>query len=162
AIRGLLSKKLDTKDGTRPLEPGDIAVLFRRNEPLGEYERGLRRRLGEDVEIRREAGGNFYRRPEVVGVYRLLPFLLEYPNDGVLTQALQTPFLAEVDLHEVEASILWYGRRVGRELTDRFEQRYPELAGNYRRLRSALRTDTVPELLGRMDELLGLQEYHRV
>ena len=43
-------------------------------------------------------------------------------------------------------SIMWYGRRVGHELTDRFEQQHPDLSEKFRRLRSAVKTDTVPEL----------------
>jgi DNA helicase-2/ATP-dependent DNA helicase PcrA len=163
AVRGLLSgKKLDTPDGQRDLEPGDIAILFRVREALADYERGLREALQPDgIEVRTEAGGRFYTRPEVVGTYRLLRFLLEYPNDVVTMQALLTPYLAGAGLPDIERSILWYGRRRGQELTNEFEARNAELAEKFRRLRSALRTDTVPELLGRMDELLGLREHHR-
>src|SRR5207244_2869599 len=137
------------------------AILFRVNEALVEYERGLREALLPDIEVRAETGGRFYHRSEVVGKYRLLRFLLEYPNDMVTMQALRTPYLAAAGLPDTEGSILWYGRKRGQELTDAFEARNPELAGKFAQLRSALRKDTVPELLGRMDELLGLREHHR-
>ena len=76
-------------------------------------------------------------------------------------QALLTPYLAELSLPDVERSILWYGRRRGHELTDEFEARNQLLAKKFQQLRSSLRMDTVPELLGRMDESLGLREHHR-
>ncbi len=163
AIRKLIGKPLDVGPGKqRPVEAGDIAVLFRGNEALGEYEPRLRALLvGDGIEVRRESGSGFYRRPEVIGVYRLLRLLLDYPSDIALALALETPYLADVDLADTLTSYLWYGRKQGHELTDRFEAKYAERAALFRRLRSALRTDTVPELLGRMDELLGLWEYHR-
>ena len=57
-------------------------------------------------------------------------------------------------------SIMRYGRRVGHELTDRFEQQHPDLSEKFRRLRSAVKTDTVPELLALLDELIGLRKFH--
>jgi DNA helicase-2/ATP-dependent DNA helicase PcrA len=163
AVRRLLDNKmLDVPAGQRLLEPGDIAILFRVREAMADYERGLREVLGPlGIDVRVDTAGRFYRRPEVVSVYRLLRFLLEYPNDVVTMQALQTPYLAGARLPDVETSILWYGRRRGQELTNEFEKRNPVLAEQFRRLRSALRTDPLPDLLARMDDLLGLREHHR-
>ena len=100
-------------------------------------------------------------RPEVVGLYRLLRFLLDYPNDVATLHALETVYLRDqVDLTETVQSYLWYGRTEGHELTDQFERRYPELAGRFHTLRSAVKTDTVSELLGRLDGQLGLRKFH--
>jgi DNA helicase-2/ATP-dependent DNA helicase PcrA len=162
-IRRLIGKPLDEEAGTlRPLEAGDIAILFRGNEALGEYAEALRGLLsGDGIEVRREPGERFYRTRAVVAAYRLLRVLLDYPSDVALALALETPYLRDVSLDEVEASLLWHGRKRDHELTDRFEADYPDLAARLRGLRSALRTDTVPELLGRMDEQLGLRAWHR-
>lgn len=161
AIRGLLTHRLDVREAsrtfTRPLEPGDVALLFRLNDDLRDFERGLRQ---EGLDVRVAVGGRFYRRPEVVGTYRLLRFLLDYPNDVVAMQALETVYLRHVDLSDTVRSYLWYGRKQGHELTDRFEQNHPDLAARFRALRAAVKTDTVPELLGRMDDLLGLRQHH--
>lgn len=161
AIRGLIKRQLDTSKGPRNLEPGDIAILFRLNRDRDKYESGLREELCHDnIEVRTDSSGGFYRRPEVVGVYRLLRFLLEHPNDIVTLHAMETPYLRHLDLKSTVASILWYGRKRGHELTDRFEREHPNLAARFRQLRSAVKTDTVPELLGLMDELLSLRKFH--
>jgi ATP-dependent exoDNAse (exonuclease V) beta subunit len=143
------------------MEQGDIALLFRVRNDLYRYEQGLRERLTADgIDVRADSGGGFYRRSEVVGVYRLLRFLTEYPNDVVTLHALESPYLRHLDLRDTVASILWYGRKEGHELTDKFEKRHQDLAAKFRQLRSAVRTETVPDLLVRMDDALGLRKYH--
>ncbi len=161
-IRRLLKNRIDTGTASRDVKPGDIALLFRKNEPLEQYLIGLRAKLGaEGIDVRRDSGERFYRRREVVAVYRLLRWILDYPSDIPLALALETPYLRHIELRDVSASILWYGRKQGHELTDRFESDFPEVAHHIRELRSGIRTDTVPQLLGRMDELLELRAWHQ-
>jgi superfamily I DNA/RNA helicase len=131
--------------------PGDIAILFRSNAALREYEDGLGRLLRDAVVAVRQAGGGlFYQRPEVVVAYRVLRVLLHYPDDTALSLALQTPFFPGADPARQEQHVLQYGSRRGHPLTDWFEETYPHWKAALDELRGLSRTATVPQLLARL------------
>lgn len=159
-VATLFQREIHRENGCRPIGRGDVAILFRNNKTMDAYERGLVEILPEEITVAKSAGGRFYRRPEVIGVYRLLRLLLDYPSDVSLAQALDTPYLAHIELSHVLQDQLQYGSREGNPLTDRFEDAEEDLARRLRRVRAAARTDTVPELLARLYDALDLPEFH--
>ncbi|MDM0115657.1 ATP-dependent helicase [Variovorax sp. J22R133] len=158
-IRGLFNVPVDRSDGGRsPVEPGDIAVLVRSNYEVGEWVDALQ---AQGVLARADSGTPILRRPEVVATYRLLQLLVRYPDDVALVEALNTPYLREVDLSPEIASLMSYGRQRGRPLTDAFERRFGAIATKLIDIRNASLTATVPQLLGHIDETFGLKRWYR-
>src|SRR5262249_60406623 len=98
-LRWLLTQQIEDprSGGLGPVEQGDIALLFRSNTALREYEEELGAALrGDGITVRQEGGGLFYRRGEIVDAYRVLRVLLHDPDDTALSLALQTPFFQGV------------------------------------------------------------------
>src|SRR5262249_13514267 len=144
-VKWLLTQQIeDPKSGAlRPVEQGDIALLFRSNTALREYEVGLGATLrGDGITVREEGGGLFYQRGEIVDAYRVLRVLLHYPDDTALSLALQTPFFQGVDASRQEQHILQYGSTRGHPLTDWFEATYPRWKDALAELRGMVRTAT--------------------
>jgi ATP-dependent exoDNAse (exonuclease V) beta subunit len=129
----LQGRHIDEKDYLRPLEPGDIAILFRDNDTLNQYERTLAGLLPAHLTARKEMGGQFFRRDEIIHTYRVLRLLIDYPNDVVLAQALRTPYLAGV-APAGEQDILRYGGNRDHKLKRWFEDEFPTQADQIRQL----------------------------
>lgn len=162
-ILHLLTQQIEDTDPDtlRPVEQGDIAILFRSGTALREYEEGLGAALrGHGVTVRQVGGGLFYQRPEIVDTYRVLRVLLHYPDDTALSLALQTPFFHGVDAARQEQHILQYGSRHGHPLTDWFEATYPRWRGSLDELRGMVRVATVPQILARLYALTSVREHY--
>lgn len=159
-IRRVLQGELDHAGGLRAAAPGDVVLLFRSNRKLDAYARELPALLGPDIPIRKEAGGQFFRRPEILGAYRMLRLLTDPQNDLVLAQALETPYLA-AECSEILRGLLRSGAVEPLELTHWFEENYRALADRLRDLRADLRIETVPELLELLYRAFGMREFHR-
>lgn len=152
---------IDVKSGVvRPLVAGDIAILFRTNRALDEYERLLSKHLAGQVQVRREEGGQFFQRPEIIAAYRLLRLILDYPNEIVIAQALNTPYLRHVDSGVAEQRLMQFGRMHQSQLASWFVNAHPVLGGEMRRLQASIRTATVPELLENLYRSFALREHH--
>ncbi len=164
-IAGLVDRAvpIDVAPGrTRPLVAGDIAVLFRTNRAVAAYEAAVGERLaGRGIVVRREEGGQFFRRPEVVAAYRLVRLVLDYPNEVALSQALRTPYLAgRAHPAAAEQGVLQDGP-LGGDLAGWFANAHRDLEAVVRDLQAAVRTDTVPQLLEQVYRRFGLREHHR-
>jgi len=150
---------------SRQLRIGDIAILFRANWALEAYETELRNLLGEEIPVRRDEGGSFYRRPEVIAVYRILRLVLEYPDEIVLSQALHTPYLRTMytlDPAPAEATLLGPGRFDGVGIERWVRKSHPKLDSEVQRLQAVLRVDTAPELLEKIYSSFNLRQFHEV
>jgi DNA helicase-2/ATP-dependent DNA helicase PcrA len=163
-IRTLLAESIDDpRTGElRPVEPGDIAILFRSNGALHDYEVGLTAQFqGSGIAVRQEGGGLFYRRPEVADTYRVLRVLLHYPDDAALSLALATPYFRGVNPAHEEQRLLQYGVRHGHPLTDWFEREHPRWKEALDELRALVRSATVPQILGRLYDLSQIRDHFR-
>ena len=162
-IAQMLGRSIDDpKTGEmRPVEPGDIVLLTRSNNGLRQYLTGLPSLLPPGVEIRAETGGRFFQRPEIVASYRMLQFILEYPDHVVLSMALQTPYLKDAMPGETEQWILQYRPGEGSPLKDWFEGRHKDYSQKLKDLRSAVRRDTVPQILSRLYDSFRIREHYR-
>jgi ATP-dependent exoDNAse (exonuclease V) beta subunit len=163
-IRSLLGQLIDHPESgnLRPVEAGDVVLLFRSNGALRDYELGLTGQFqGSGIQVRQEGGGLFYQRPEVVATYRLLRVLLQYPDDAALSLALATPYFHGVDPTVEEQRLLQYGVRYGHPLTDWFERQHPRWKAALDELRGLVRSATVPQILGRLYDLFQIREHFR-
>jgi ATP-dependent exoDNAse (exonuclease V) beta subunit len=163
-IRRLLGEAIDDPETCelRPVEVGDIALLFRSNTALSEYEAGLTAQFqGTDIRVRQEGGGLFYRRPEVVATYRMLHLLLHYPDDTALSLALGTPYLRGADPSREEQRLLQYGVQFGHPLTDWFEREHADAMVALDELRGMVRSATVPQIVGRLYDLFAIRDHYR-
>ena len=139
---------------------GDIAILARSNWFVDQMTERVREALtSHGVDVRADRGMTFYARPEVVATYRILRLLIRYPDDSALSSALRTPYFDELpDLQREERRLLQYGTREGQPLTDWFEEVHVDQVEQLADLRRAARTDTAPQLLGRLYETFGVRE----
>lgn len=156
----LLQNQIDDPDdhSLRDVKPGDIAILGRTNAQLMCYEAALKPILEpHGIQIRRETGGQFYQRPEIVATYRMLRLVLRFPDDLTLSLALRTPYLRDIDGSSEEAYLLQYGAKEGSPLTDWFET--TEAYQKILEIRNASRADTVPQLLVRLYDAFEIREY---
>lgn len=157
-VAGMLERPVDfgPKD-TRPICLDDIVVLARTNRKVQLYAQGL---MDRGIMARADQGTRFYEAPEIVGIYRLLRLVLHYPHDGVVSQALDTPYLAGLDAQAAERTLIQYRPAEGYLLVDWLEEHHKELASRLAKLRERMRTDTVSQLLGRLYVDLGVTEHH--
>lgn len=165
-IRSALEQQLvdpvSPTDELRDVVSGDIAVLVRSNSQLEQYERELRTRLAtHGIEIRQDAGGQFYQQPEILGTYRMLRLLLHYPSDPTLSMALASPYLRHLDASSEERRILQYRPTEGTPLTDWLESEHPEVSARLSELRRAVRIDTVPQILERLYQSFDMRGYYK-
>jgi ATP-dependent exoDNAse (exonuclease V) beta subunit len=141
----------DSDGGLRPVEPADIAILVRSNPLAEKYEIDLNEALRDTgFEVRRDSGGSFFQRPEIVSTYRMLKLLLRFPNDRVLTMALDTPYLQCVDSTFHEQYVLQYKPSRGNALSDWFRTNYPDLVRSLLDLGAHARVATVPVLIAEL------------
>jgi DNA helicase-2/ATP-dependent DNA helicase PcrA len=162
-IRDALQGQVDAPgpEGLRQVRPGDIAVLFRSNATMQDYAARLPGLLRGVTRVQVDTGGQFFQKPEVVATYRMVRLALHYPDVAVLSQALRTAYLRDVDAAAQEAQFLQYGTQEGHALTDWFENNHANHARALANLRAAVRTDTVPQWLARLYEAFGIQGYYR-
>ncbi len=161
-ISGLLEKntRIDTEEGTRALTAGDIAVLFRANHALDEYEAAMEGHLRQGIAARRDEGGQFFARPEIVAVCRLLHLVLDHPNELALALALQTPYLRALRGDRPERAILTSGRLDAGDIAHWFSAQHPKEEQRVRELQEMVRAATVPELMEHLYRRFGLREHH--
>jgi DNA helicase-2/ATP-dependent DNA helicase PcrA len=160
-IRQLLGRPIITDKGHRIIAPGDIAILLRANESVDAYEAGLREALvPHGVVVRKKAGGQFFRRPEVIAIHRILRLLVDHPSDVVLAQAIWTGLLG-CDIAAVERDILRFGAPSDYQLTRWFEENHAQQAATLRELRAALRSDSVSEIVERTYRALAIREHYQ-
>lgn len=158
-IRQLLGRSIVSDRGPRAIEPGDIAILLRANDSVDAYESGLRDALARDgIVVRKKAGGQFFRRPEVIAIHRILRLLVDHPSDVVLAQAIWTGLLG-CDIAAVEREILRFGATSDHQLTRWLDEHYPHHAATLRELRAALRSDSVSEIVERTYRTLSIREH---
>jgi DNA helicase-2/ATP-dependent DNA helicase PcrA len=162
-IRALMNQQIDDP-GTkklRPIEQGDIAILVRSNNQLSNYERQLQILLRDTgISVRSDAGGSFFKKPEIVSTFQMLKLVLYYPDDTALSLALRTPYLQGVDPTAHEQYILQYRPLEGTPLMDWFEQTYPNYNQNLLELRKAVRSATVPQILAILYESFHIRSYY--
>ncbi len=157
-----LLSTLELPGEKRPLNGGDMAVLVRSNAQVGEYVAALSAELRSDgISVVAEAGESFYTRPAIVATFRVLAALLDYPDDALLSAALATPYFVGVDPTQREILSLQYGVKEGSPLTDWFESEHPDLQTDLKTMRDAVRTDTAPQFLSRLYDVLPIKEYFR-
>ncbi|GEO12624.1 UvrD-helicase domain-containing protein [Microvirga aerophila] len=158
-IKGMIGTEIDREDvPDRKIAEGHIAVLTRTNEEVAECVAALR---NVGVDARADSGTPFFHRPEVVAMYRFLHFLVRYPDDAALVEALATPHFSEVDINDREAHLLAYGHQRGTPLTDALSARHTDLHKTIMDLRFAARTATVPQFLGAVERAFGLKDHYR-
>jgi DNA helicase-2/ATP-dependent DNA helicase PcrA len=138
--------------------PGDIVVLTRENAEVDEWVEALKT-AGLDAQA--DKGTPFFQREEIVSAYRLLNLVVRYPDDPALVEALRTEYLDSVNLMAEEARLLTYGFQRGTPLTGAFEREYPREHRQILDLRSASRSMTVPELLGKVDTQFEMKARYR-
>ena len=147
-IRSLLGQPIELgPENETAIDLGHIVILARTNKTCAAYAEGLR---NVGIEVGFDSGESFYRRPEIVSTYRIMRLLLHYPDDAILSLALQTPYLNHVDATMTERYILQYGAQRGTPLMDWFEANYPEDYKKLKELRRLMRSETVPQILARL------------
>lgn len=153
-IRDLLGRPLKlANDGpVDEIRPGDIAILARANWLVDALAERVGQALAPDgIDVRADRGLAFYERPEIVATYRMLRLLVRHPDDAALSSALRTPYLAHgADPSDCERDLLQYGCHEGHPITDWFERTYSEENAALDELLLAARTETAPQLLGRL------------
>lgn len=159
AIQSYLQGQIaDPKDGmVRPVQPSDIAVLVRTNYILDEYDAALR---AMGLQVQKDQGGRFFEHPAIVSTYHMLRLLLRYPDEIALSLALRTPYLRGADASAEEQHLLTYGKAKGTPLFDWFASHYPEKIERLKELRTAVRMDTVPQILARLYTNFGIREFY--
>jgi DNA helicase-2/ATP-dependent DNA helicase PcrA len=130
------------------ITPGDIVVLTRENAEVDPWVEALR---AAGLDAQADKGTPFFQRDEIVAIYRLLNLVVRYPDDPALVEALRTEYFDSVDLVAEEARLLTYGFQRGTPLTGAFEREYPNEHRRILDLRTASRSMTVPELLGKVE-----------
>jgi len=165
-IRGLLNRQIHIQgQNPGPVEPGHIVILARSNRILEEYAEGLRNEFAqrgwEPVDFRLDRGEAFYQRPEVVSVYHMLRVLERGDKDAVLSAAIDTQFMHEVDATEEELGIVQFGRQREGSLARWLDRNHPSHMQAFRRLRDRIQLDTVPQLLERMYRVFGIRDHYR-
>ncbi len=86
----LLRDKVPVRDGsgTRPVEPGDIAILFRSRDPMRLYQKALRH---AGLPVVSDTGDNIFETPEVQVLLNLLRVLDNPHQDVPLLAVLCSP-----------------------------------------------------------------------
>ncbi len=161
-LRRLVGQQIDRADGALDgVEQGDITILVRTNTMLRQYVDGLPPLLvGSGIEVHSDTAGLFYRRSEIVSTYHMLRALLLYPDDMILSTALRTPYLSDVDPAAEEQRVLQYRPTEGTPITDWFEAEFPQHAAALDELRRAVRVDTVPQILAALYRAFGITDYY--
>lgn len=165
-IRGLLKRQIHIQgQNPGPVEPGHIVILARSNRILEEYAEGLRNEFAQKgwdpVDFRLDRGEAFYQRPEVVSVYHMLRVLERGDKDAVLSAAIDTQFMHEVDATEEELDIVQFGRQREGSLARWLARNHPSYIQAFRSLRDRIQVDTVPQLLERMYRVFGIRDHYR-
>lgn len=163
-IEDLLGQNIETRDGSRKVEPGDIAILCRGNKAVRGYQREVTAELPGNLRVFDDSGGLFFQRHEVISTYRMLRLIAEPGDDAVLSTALETSYLDPAhdkseDVRAAEAQILMEGGRPG-ALTAWFEKRYPGLAAHIDALRETSRRSDAGEVLVALFELFEIRHYY--
>lgn len=153
-IRELLDRELPGAD--RRVRPGDIVILARSNRLVDRLTELVGSLLAPDVAVRRDTGESFYEAPEIVSTYLLLQAVLRPGDDLALSAALTGVYMQDVDPAQQELNQLQYRPSEGAPLTDWFAGEHPEHAERLAKLRSAVRTDTAPQFLGRLYDSYGI------
>jgi DNA helicase-2/ATP-dependent DNA helicase PcrA len=165
-IRGLLQRRVHIRgQDPGPVEPGHVVILGRSNRILEEYAEGLRMHFAQEdwgqVDFRLDRGEAFYQRPEVVSVYHMLRVLERGDKDAVLSAAIDTHFMHEVDATEKELDIVQFGRQREGSLARWLARNHPSYIQAFQSLRSRMQVDTVPQLLERMYRVFGIRNHYR-
>lgn len=153
-IRRLLAHQIDNgKGGLQRVQPKDVVVIARTNSQVQAYVEGLRR---NGINATADVGGAYFQTTEVIAVRKVLRFVVD-PHNATLALAMETPFFAGVDPSNKLEEILAKGEKTT-SLVEWFEAEYPEHATRIHELRTALKTDTVPQILAQLYERLPVGE----
>lgn len=153
-IRRLLARELPGVG--RQVTPADIVILARSNRLVDRLTESVGSILAPDVVVRRDTGESFYEAPEIVSTYLLLQAVLRPGDDLALSAALTGMYMEDVDPAQQELNQLQYRPTEGAPLTDWFTGEHTEHAERLAELRSAVRTDTAPQFLGRLYDTYGI------
>jgi DNA helicase-2/ATP-dependent DNA helicase PcrA len=154
AIEKMVGEHIHRGGGIETIGPGHIVVLVRSNRDVAAYSEGL---LRQGIHARSDYGSTFFELPEIVGVYRVLRMVLDYPTAAPMAEALAVPYLRHLWKPEFEHSIL---SSAGGSLRERVERTYPNFAQDIHYVRDHLRTDTVSQSLRRVFQTFGIGAYY--
>ena len=130
---------------TRPLELGDIAILFRALSDVQYYEAALRK-YGLDYYL---VGGHaFYAQQEIFDVTNLLKSLSSTADSVSLAGVLRSPMFALTD-----ETLLWLAQHAGGLCAGVFASNLPEQLDEAQRQRVRAAAHTISELRERKDRL---------
>lgn len=158
-IRRLLARELP--GAGREVRPGDIVLLARSNRLVDRLAESLGRMLAPDFGVLRDSGESFYEAPEVVSTYLMLQTVLRPGDDVALSAALGGMYMLDVEPAQQELELLQYRPTEGAPLTDWLAGEHAEHAERLSELRSAVRTDTAPQFLGRLYDTFGIVAHLR-
>jgi DNA helicase II / ATP-dependent DNA helicase PcrA len=153
-IHTLLERELPGAD--RQIKSGDIVILARSNRLADRLTESVGSLLAPDVAVRRDTGESFYEAREIVSTYLLLQAVLRPGDDVALVAALGGLYMQDVDPAQQELNLLQYRPTEGAPLTDWLAGEHIEHAERLAELRSAVRTDTAPQFLGRLYNSYGI------
>ncbi|TNE88685.1 MAG: ATP-dependent helicase, partial [Deltaproteobacteria bacterium] len=159
AVQGMLGKKIERGHSearrVENIQLGHIVVLVRSNHDVAAYTAGL---VERGIAARSDRGVTFFELPEIVGAYRLLRMILDYPAAAPLAEALMVPYLRQYWEPALESGLLAGG---GGALHERVESTHPEFARNVRDVRDHLRVDTVSQSLRRAYQVFGVTAHYQ-
>jgi len=129
----------------RPLEPGDVALLFRALSDVAYYEEALRQ-YGLDYYL---VGGHaFYAQQEIFDLLNLLRTLASPADVVSLTGVLRSPFFSLKD-----ETLFWLAQHPAGLSGGLFAERLPEQLEEHERLRAAFAAETLADLRAKKDRL---------
>jgi ATP-dependent helicase/nuclease subunit A len=131
----------DEKEGVRPVQHGDIAILFRAMTNISTYERALRE---HGIPYYLTSGGGFYVRQEVKDIICFLKVLENADDEVALAGVLRSPMVGLSD------DALYWLKRDGKQLFESIKVGHDQLNETDReKLAGAVRI--ISELRGMKD-----------
>ncbi len=132
-------------DGRRPLQLGDVAILFRALSDVALYEAALRE-YGLDYYL---VGGHaFYAQQEIFDVLNLLRSVVSPADEISLAGVLRSPFFSLED-----ETLFWLVDSAGSLNDGLFSETLPKQLSNTERLKAATAANTIAYLRTHKDSL---------
>ncbi len=136
-------------DGTRPIRPGDVAILFRALSNVHHYEEALRR---YDIDYYLVGGHAFYAQQEIFDLLNLLRSLLSESDEISLAGVLRSPFFSLSD-----ETLYWLAQSEGGVAAGLFRERLPAALDEESRQRATQAAETIRQLRAMKDRLPVVQ-----
>jgi ATP-dependent helicase/nuclease subunit A len=129
--------------GKRPLQPGDVAILFRALSDVALYESALR---DYELDYYLVGGHAFYAQQEIYDVLNLLRAVASPADEISLAGVLRSPFFSLAD-----ETLFWLVESAGSLNNGLFADHLPKELSTTERLKAAAAAETLASLRARKD-----------